>query len=343
MPSVKKSQTTKPKTSPPTINEPLWLDPPAPELWRFDFGKFAFGLFLVIIGLLYLAKNSGWLPLDFQFSLWQLWPMLLIFFGLSFVSGKGWTGLLTGSIFTLTVLVIAGIFISHRISFNLDPELSNPNLRGHLPSQSPDHIQAINIDRLSTSDLANLKITHDLGVLNISSGSNDKLITGSLASNYAKLLINAQSGAKSQSVKLSSLTTKSRSQSANNQLDLQLASSLPLNLAIDSGASSLNLDLSELVIKHLQVSSLGSDVNLNLNNANGNKALNFSGAFGTFNLNLAPNTALKITAPAVSNLELPNFQSLDDNTLATPDYDNVSSTINLSLDTLPDQIIVNWQ
>ena len=94
--------------------EPLWIDPPE-KIWRFDFGKFSFGLFLVVIGLLYLAKNTGWLPINFQFDIWQLWPMLLIFFGLSFVSGKGLSGLMVGSIFTMTVLVIAAIFISNNI------------------------------------------------------------------------------------------------------------------------------------------------------------------------------------------------------------------------------------
>ena len=344
MPRTKTIKKSTPKQSPsPIITEPLWIEPTPTELWRFDFGKFSFGLFLVIIGLLYLAKNSGWLPLELQFSFWQLWPMLLIFFGLSFVSGKGWTGLLTGSIFSLTVLVIAGIFISNKITINLDPNLTNQNLPGHLPNQSQTQNYPINIDRLSLANSANLQITQDLGIINLSAGDPNKLLLGSLNSNYSKLLINSQASNDSQSVKISSLINKSRSNSASNQLDLQLTPNLPFNLAIDSGASRLNLDLNEIIIKQLQIKTLGSDINLSANNNNDNKLINIQGPLGKLNLNLASGSAIKISGIGIGKLALNQLEALDSDSLATKDYDQASSTIEIKLENLPEQLIINWQ
>lgn len=269
--------------------------------------------------------------------------MLLIFFGLSFVSGKGWTGLLTGSIFSLTVLVIAGIFISNKITINLDPNLTNQNLPGHLPNQSQTQNYPINIDRLSLANSANLQITQDLGIINLSAGDPNKLLLGSLNSNYSKLLINSQASNDSQSVKISSLINKSRSNSASNQLDLQLTPNLPFNLAIDSGASRLNLDLNEIIIKQLQIKTLGSDINLSANNNNDNKLINIQGPLGKLNLNLASGSAIKISGIGIGKLALNQLEALDSDSFVTKDYDQASSTIEIKLENLPEQLIINWQ
>ena len=79
--------------------------------YRFDFGKLSFGLFLIVLGLLYLAKNLGWINLDFNFNVWQLWPLLIIFAGLSLLTGRTVASIFAGIIFTLTVITIAFILI----------------------------------------------------------------------------------------------------------------------------------------------------------------------------------------------------------------------------------------
>lgn len=109
-------------------NEPDLIWPELPKsFWKLDFGKLSLGLFLVIIGLLYLAYNFGWLPISIHFQLWDLWPMLLIFLGLSLISGRGWIPVLAGSILTMTVLLISAILITDRISLDnqLNPDQFN--------------------------------------------------------------------------------------------------------------------------------------------------------------------------------------------------------------------------
>jgi len=324
--------------------EPLWTEEPK-ATWHFDFGKFSFGLFLVVLGLLYLAKNSGWLPLDLDFNLWQLWPMILIFFGLSFISGKGWTGLITGSIFTMTVLAIAAVFIGNRITLHLEPELTNPSgssnqLNGHVAEQS----FPINIDKLSFTDSANISIDHRLGLLNISAGTSDKLVIGGLNSNYAKLLVNTQASDHSQSVQLESISQKSRAGISRNQLDLELAPDLPINLDLISGASELDLNLKQLSIKNLNLNSSGSDINLSLANHNLNQNLSFTGQISTLSLNLPSDIALKISSTD-NNLSLANLSPLKNNpgSLVSPNYSVASSSIELDLKQVPDKVIINWQ
>ncbi len=107
-------------------HEPLSIQEPKQEIhhhyyaknpYRFDFGKLSFGLFLIVLGILYLSKNLGWINLDFNFNVWQLWPLLIIFAGLSLLTGRTVASIFAGIIFTLTVITIAFILILGRTTY----------------------------------------------------------------------------------------------------------------------------------------------------------------------------------------------------------------------------------
>ncbi len=334
-----KKKSTTPKQ--PEKIEPLWIDPPE-KIWRFDFGKFSFGLFLVIIGLLYLAKNTGWLPLNLQFDIWQLWPMLLIFFGLSFVSGKGLSGVLVGSIFTMTVLVIATIFIADKVTLRLDPELTNLSMiEGHLPSATLTQNYPIIIDQYSTSRSANISIKHELGILNISGNSN-KLITGNLSTNYAKLLTNSQTVSSTQAIAIESISKNSRAETSFSELTLQLSNTLPINLSLETGIANADLNFNNLLIKNLNVNSKGSTINLSLTNQDFDQNLKFTGQVSALTINLPADAAIKITGPEISQYKIENLKSANES-LSSKTYQSATTTINLNLEFPPETLTVNWQ
>jgi len=54
----------------------------------FNVGRLFLGITLIIIGFLYLAKNTGWLPVGFNFHFIELWPILVVFLGLSMLSRR---------------------------------------------------------------------------------------------------------------------------------------------------------------------------------------------------------------------------------------------------------------
>lgn len=71
----------------------------------FNFGKLFFGLLVVFFGLYYLARNTGWLPVDLQINWILIWPILIIFAGLSLLTGRNWLTAIIGVITTLIVIV----------------------------------------------------------------------------------------------------------------------------------------------------------------------------------------------------------------------------------------------
>ena len=82
----------------------------------FNFGKVAFGLTLVMLGMIYLAVNTGWLPEYIKPDLWKLWPLLIVFYGLSLIGSKTIASILIGSIATMTVIAASSLLIINQIN-----------------------------------------------------------------------------------------------------------------------------------------------------------------------------------------------------------------------------------
>lgn len=91
----------------------------AKPAYRFDFGKLSFGLFLIVVGILYLAKNFGWLNIELSFNPLELWPLLIVFIGLSLITSRSLASIFAGAILTLTVLTIAFLLILGAGDINL--------------------------------------------------------------------------------------------------------------------------------------------------------------------------------------------------------------------------------
>jgi len=77
-----------------------------------NFGKLFLGFLLIVIGFAYFAKTAGWIDINFNFDWWQLWPILIIFAGLSMFSARGWFSMIIGIIITFAILgmIIAMFF-----------------------------------------------------------------------------------------------------------------------------------------------------------------------------------------------------------------------------------------
>jgi hypothetical protein len=84
----------------------------------FNLGKFLLGMIIVIVGLAYLAKTTGWINLNINVQWVSLWPLLIIFIGLSLISFRGWLGALLGILISLVVLAFVALLVFNIISPN---------------------------------------------------------------------------------------------------------------------------------------------------------------------------------------------------------------------------------
>lgn len=86
---------------------------------HLNLGTFFLGTLLVVVGVLYFAEASGFLPGDFflNFVGWQelILPVLLVFFGLSLIEARNVLVKIIGVLFVLFLVgVLALFFVSGR-------------------------------------------------------------------------------------------------------------------------------------------------------------------------------------------------------------------------------------
>jgi hypothetical protein len=67
-------------------------------------GRLFWGLVVIVLGVLFLAANLGWIDVGFVLSLWRLWPLILVVIGLNLLLGDRNRSLAA----VLTILVVAG-------------------------------------------------------------------------------------------------------------------------------------------------------------------------------------------------------------------------------------------
>ena len=80
----------------PTSNHHLKRDKP-------DSGEIILAFLLIFLGIVFLLNNFGWLDKSIWPQIWQLWPMLLILLGTSWLIGDSWLGRLLTLIISLVV------------------------------------------------------------------------------------------------------------------------------------------------------------------------------------------------------------------------------------------------
>jgi hypothetical protein len=78
---------------------------------RVSVGRLFFGLFFLVIGFAFLARNLGWVTgfyVDLEY-LSRFWPIFIIILGLSFLSKESRIGTILSVIFVLVIIIILAI------------------------------------------------------------------------------------------------------------------------------------------------------------------------------------------------------------------------------------------
>ncbi|MFA5013183.1 MAG: DUF5668 domain-containing protein, partial [Candidatus Paceibacterota bacterium] len=138
----------------------------------FNFGIFFFGLMIVLIGLAVLVNSLGLMRINFNF--WQLWPLIIIFAGLSMISKKGW---FANIIAVLTLLlavfvILAAVFLPGNY-FKTDSQ----------PQTTP-----LTITKDANADSVKLYVEAGAGEINVLGGAGvENAVEGILTSNFMEL------------------------------------------------------------------------------------------------------------------------------------------------------------
>jgi len=205
-----------------------------------------FGLTVLIIGFGFLAQNfnliSG-LNLDLS-ALLKFWPAFIILAGLSILSRGTWLGSLLSIVITLIIVVLFALYFFWP---------SNPKAV---------EMFSFDIPKQDNMTRAEIFIRAGASVVDISGGATT-LATGYLESNVSTLKTSSDvnDGVQRARIEMEGDVSKIRGKTTNT-LNFKLAENIPLSIDMESGASNLTLDASNLILEEFKLSAGASKVML---------------------------------------------------------------------------------
>lgn len=218
-----------------------------------DTTKFIFGSFILLLGSLFLMINFDVFHISFWNVIDVFWPVGLILAGVLLMLRKKAFAIMI-VIFTLVLALFSNIFIfendalSELVVKNYNKELDNSTLQ-------------INYD-----------FDFGAGELNVKAGSENELYNVNTSTYYQNKELNIKSrfgeGIKyvdfdtSKDITFNNLGELINFESKTENWDVLLNPSIPLELDIDLGATESLLDLSELIVKDLDLDFGASSVEI---------------------------------------------------------------------------------
>lgn len=302
---------------------------------EFNFGRFLFGLLIVVAGLLTLAQLTGFLNFDWSNLNWNLiWPVLIIIAGLSMLSRGGWVATGFGILVTIFVIAFVGVMIAGKMNL-LDFSFSN---------QSQEiQTEEVLVNKETETQEAVLNIFSGAGNINIIGGS-DNLVSGTFKSNFAVLEKEVITKDKVQEINLNQKGYPEGFFGKKfNELHLALLSDVNFELYIDSGASNLNLDLSDVLAQLVDIDTGASSINLILGNGLEKSEVNIDAGASSIKISLPKEIAAEVNVDSgLTSKELDGFNRIDDNTYRSENFATAPNRVDINLDLGVSSLEVDW-
>jgi hypothetical protein len=303
----------------------------------FNFGKLFFGLLVVFFGLYYLARNTGWLPVDLQINWILIWPILIIFAGLSLLTGRSWLTAIIGIITTLIVIVAVVVMLfGGQIGGGktIWPFWQMGSSSDYNQNENVIKEQAVAVTKDDAAKSAVLSLKARAGKVSIKGGA-EGLVMGKYRANFGSLATSSKLENSLQSVDLETFGPGPMMMfgSPSSNLDLNMTTQIPLKLNISTGASSMELDLTRLVLEQLDIEAGASSLKLALGDkAKMNKVKIKAGA-SSVEVEVPRTAGVKIVLDsALGSLNLEGFDKIDDRNFQTSSYYKSDKKIDLNFE-----------
>jgi len=160
----------------------------------------------------------------------------------------------------MTMLMLISSFFIYEISFSDNPYFLNKNWRQNqekfiekdLATERAEGVEGINYKLLLGANETNI------------SGTTQKALEGRFVSNFLDFTVKSSVPSKTQLIELENSGQNEQTvwfnRGLTNKLEVALNKDLPIALEINAGASTLNLDLSEYILRNFLLSSGASDI-----------------------------------------------------------------------------------
>lgn len=293
--------------------------------------RYFFALLLILVGLIGLGINLDWWGPTVWAKLTLFWPLILVFGGFDLVlrDKKVRRFLMVGLFFVSLLFVLLSFgnkFYLDKTKLNSGDDCCKTN-SAVFDESIPEGVKEIHY-------LINVGAT-DLEI----SEATDKLLKGNFESNFAKSQIKVEKENEIAEVGLKTFTKKKLfyfhylNQQFRNRLSLALNKNLSVWLDIVSGASNLNLDLSQIKIEKLDLSGGASNAKIKLGDSlMDNAKINISSGASAVSFEIPREYGVKLFLESkLINTDLDDFERQEENLYVSDNFERSQKKITIYL------------
>jgi hypothetical protein len=306
---------------------------------RMNTRRVFVGTILVLVGLLILLSYMGVLPWYFWIRFIQLWPVLLIVFGLRIIFRKGPLALLPGLLLILVVIFAAvsphgfGVFKANRIT-GTSTQVLESDIREAIFSCNIG-TASVKVDSINISSPAN--VNNSLYHIEYSLLTDRQLVIDYMAFGN-RAYVDFDSAQKSGSVGQLFAGEKG------SNVDIWLYSGVEWELTFNIGTSRFDVDLSKLSVKKLDINSGVSDITVKLGNVLEHSEVVVDSGVSNIKLSVPSGVGVRVIADASlsrTNLRKLNFEQRD-GVYFSPGYNSAERTIDIYFSAGVSQFTLKW-
>lgn len=295
-----------------------------------SYRKIFWGLLLVIIGVLFILKNTGVLFFSWH-TMWQLWPVILILWGISIIPVKDWIKLVL-SLFTVIITFIAIQQYGAKDNHNWNFEWNDKNDKDN---KDWDNVAAYNNvmseDYDSLTKYAELKLNIGVGKFAIKD-STSKLIEVKHDNDNANYSMTAKADDSLTRIDLSLEKGEFNNGNMRNNVNMKLNPNPIWDMDLNVGAAEVNFDLSGFKTRNLKIQGGASDIDLKIGAALPLTDLKLEAGAASITLRVPESAGCEIISNTfMSSKDFKGFTKVANQKYQTPNFASSPNKIMINL------------
>ena len=300
------------------------------ESLEYNISKAFLGIFTFIYGLIFLIDNLDIYPINID--LINLWPLLIVFIGLSFFEKKNVTSTVIGSVATI---MCATLFFS---AFSLNYiDSSSASFKNNF---TPIAVQK-NID----TERAEIELNVSGGEVNVYGVDSNNLVEGKFMTSEIENSVSQIDNNLNQKVVINLHGNNEWVKGDDilkDQFNIGISKNIPLDIVFNGGGANNNIDLNGVMAENIKVLVGASNLSLKLGDSV-NSDVSIEAGASSVNLILPNTVGVKIVLESgLSSQELPGFSLVGDNVYQSENYDSKEKKINIDATIGMASLNVDW-
>jgi len=304
------------------------------------FRNVFWGLSLIIIGALLVARNLGFVDFDW-FNIIRLWPLLFILWGLSVLPVRETIkiGVLVILLGGATWFVLEGhepdmhLNIFSYFNQNSGENYDNGFSNGEKAAEFIKDEHNFTVPYADTIQNATLEMDAAAGSFSISDTSSDLLAFSQVGTFRSLYKYHVYRNNRDVTVNISERNEHIFYNNNHKKVVIRLSDKPVWDISLDAGASSVNYDLSKFKVRKVSLDGGAGSFNITLGDKYPDVEIDINAGASSITLRIPENTGCDLAITAVlSGKHLPGFQKVSSGHYQTENYDTAQNKIHLNVD-----------